>query len=250
MYIAIKPSNREQLTATEKATVVSYLTDRSVLGIEPVIVNADNYYITAAITVTYNPNLTTITSGQLKASTISTVTTYSDDKLERFDSKLRRSKLEEKIADISAAIVGVNSSYVMYKRFTPALATNTTLEANFNNALYVSDNHERHDDHIPAVYTSAFTKDGRTQYIKDDGLGVLFMYYLDTSGNEVITDSSIGTVNYTTGAVQIINLNVDSYSTYVKIFAKPADSGSIMSSQNQLFQIEADDVTVTMQTGT
>ena len=58
--------------------------------------------------------------------------------------------------------------------------------------------------------TPVFVIDGVNTYIQDNEKGTLQLYTLDVSGNRVISNANAGTINYTTGKVNLKQINVQS----------------------------------------
>ena len=71
-----------------------------------------------------------------------------------------------------------------------------------------------------SVITSSFTVflNGvlTTVVIQDDGLGNLHYYTVDSNGNKLRTGNAVGTVDYTTGTLNIV-ANIYDYSNYIKV---------------------------------
>ena len=98
------------------------------------------------------------------------------------------------------AITSNISSLTVYRKVMPKFNLIANYTFHIDNPIYsagVSEN---------AVATNGFyvSGDSNIQYIKDDGLGTLQRYYLDTSNNVVITKTDQGTVTYSNGGINIV----------------------------------------------
>ena len=123
----------------------------------------------------------------------------------------------------------------------------------FNNALY--NPHSGHNASAGGIISSTGFKindDSSTNehFLDDDGVGILRAYYL--SGiTRVYTDSTYGTVNYTTGEVVLTSAHLTSISnvdgatsTVVRVFAIP-NSNDIVPVRNQILSIDTSNSSIT-----
>lgn len=251
VYLAIKPPGTSTITTERKNEIIAYLEKRNVVSIDPVFDDPEFMYIKPTFNINYNPTLTTRTEGELKTAVTNYITTYSSDNLEKFDGIFRYSKFVSGIDAVDSAIASTESpsglDHVAGIRFTPTLNLAAAWTLNFNNTLPAADpGHVAHSGHAAVVTSTSFTKGGFTSFLKDDGGGILQIYYLNSDGDEVITDTTAGTVNYTTGQVILSSFNISAFAgDYIEVTAKLRE-GDVFSVRNQILQINEADISLTM----
>jgi hypothetical protein len=165
------------------------------------------------------------------------------------------------IDNSDTSITSNDTEIRLVKRITPLLNSNAVYSIELNNELYNqqdpinSDEHitfygslyETHFDHA-SVISSRFTFNYQNvsyplSYFEDDSLGNIDVYV--PSGEKIIKLLNIGTVDYTTGIINISNLNLSFYENYVSIYCKSL-SKDLYANQNKIILIEPSDVNITM----
>ncbi len=141
----------------------------------------------------------------------------------------------------------------MYKYITPTLNSALKYTLSFNNAFY--NPHSGHNASAGGIISSTGFKinddsSANEHWLDDDGEGNLRAYYLSGS-TRVYTDSTYGTVNYTTGEVVLTSAHLTSISnvdgatsTRVRVFAIP-NSNDIVPVRNQVLSIDTSNSTIT-----
>ena len=120
----------------------------------------------------------------------------------------------------------------MERRFAPSKTKAATYNIAFNQKLF-----HPHAGHAYAIRSSKFTFNSRDSYLDDDGNGKVRIYYLDSAGNRVVSDSDAGTVNYTTGLVKLDAFLPTAYEgSSVSVFATPHDK-DVVAIRNQILLI-------------
>jgi len=75
-------------------------------------------------------------------------------------------------------------------------------------------------------------------YLDDDENGNVRLFYYDTNYSKVVVNATIGTISYSTGLINIKNLNIVSLAEDAfEITIKPA-SYDVVSALNQIVQID------------
>ena len=99
----------------------------------------------------------------------------------------------------------------------------------------------------PAVSSTNFIVNGTLVSIKDDGLGNLMLV---TAGSDVqtVVRPIAGTVDYTTGAVKLSNLNVSSFDGSAINFTANSTNKDIRPPKDRILVIRGADVTVSVST--
>ena len=133
----------------------------------------------------------------------------------------------------------------MYKYITPTLSSALKYTLSFNNAFY--NPHSEHNKSAGGIISSTgFKISGDTtneHFLDDDGAGIIRLYYLSGT-TRLYTDSTYGTVNYTTGEVVLTSANITSISnvdgatsTQIRVTTIPS-SNDIVPVRNQVLEID------------
>lgn len=249
VFIAAKPAIGTVLPNVKKDEIVEFLNTRNVVSIDPIVEDAEFLYIEIDSTVTYNPNLTTLSEGALKSRIQTAIVNWFSTNISDFGEKFRGSKLIQHINNVNAAILGNDTTFRMQMRFTPTTGTNQRVELKFNNAFKDQDvSHEVHVGHVPTVFTQTnFTFNGFESLFKDNGSGGVFIYRETTSGL-VTLQSDSGSVDYTTGTFVLDSFNPSAVTNngIIKVSAIPK-SINITPVRNQLIQVDTADISITME---
>ena len=245
IVISAKPVGSELLSNSLKNEIVDFLSDKTSLSVEPLIVDPEYFYLDISSRVKYNINQTTKTPSQLVSNVVTAITGFNTSYLSDFGSDLRFSKLSAAIDAADVSIISNDTQVRISKRITPTPGTNYTETWSFENQLH-SENvrYVLPIGHEPIISSSAFVYDGYTAYLQDNGNGVLEVYTTINGLSTIL--ATVGSVNYDTGLISITGLNVDSYSTdSIKIYAR-TENADIDTLTNKILLIDAEDISVTM----
>ncbi|NWJ44004.1 hypothetical protein HX837_07390, partial [Marine Group I thaumarchaeote] len=240
-------------TVATKESIVTSLKQYAVASVTPVIIDPETTYITLVVNFKYNSGITTKDVTTLQTNVLSKIATYNNDTLEDFTGMFRYSQLIENINSADTSILSNITTLKMYKYFTPTLASALKYTLNFNNALY--NPHSGHNASGGGIISSTGFKINNDSslnehFLDDDGAGIVRTYYLSGT-TRVYTDSTYGTVNYTTGEVVLTSAHLTSISnvdgatsTRVRVFAIP-NSNDIVPVRNQILSIDTSNSTIT-----
>lgn len=104
----------------------------------------------------------------------------------------------------------------------------------------MTDSHPSSDRHT--ISSSLFNYNGIDVSIEDNGEGVLRLVQPIGDMHKKIRD--VGTVNYDTGLIKLINFTVNSYQgNEIKIYARPRDS-DVSVNKNTILTIEPTEIKV------
>ena len=216
VYIAAKPTSGNLLSDQRKAELVTLLTTKNVVTISPTFVDATFLYVVPTIKVRYNVAATSLLASAISDKVATAVLNFETSQLSLFDKKFRESDFIASVTESDQSILGANITYRMMKRFTPNQNVTTSYSIAFNNGIS-----NPHAGHYGAVSSTSFTFQNQTCFLDDDGNGVLRIYYLDSQNNKTYLNTSAGTVNYSTGLVNIKSVVITSSST-IEVSTKPA----------------------------
>ena len=257
VYISILPTSGSNLTDSTKDRIVKDLKKFSVASVTPVIIDPETTDIVLTTTVKFDEKATTKVSDTIKSNVITTITNYNANTLQSFDTMFRHSKLTGLIDDTDDSILSNITTVQLRKSFTPTIGSSTKYTINFANALY--NPHSGHNTSSGGILSSTgFKIDGNTTdvfFLDDDGNGNVRRYKMDGSVRSY-ANSTQGTINYTTGSVEVNSLNVSNIenirgaaSTVIEVTVKP-NSNDIVPIRNQVLDIDIANSSVTVEADT
>jgi len=186
----------------------------------------------------------------LKSDIITKLTNYNSNTLQKFDSVFRYSKVVKEIDDADVSILSNITTLKIRKSFAPTLNSSLKYNVYFRNALY--NPHTGHNSTMGGILTSTgFKVNGSDleQFLDDDGQGNVRRYYL-SGATRVYTNSTQGTIDYSTGAITINSLQVTtisnirgSASSVIELTVQPS-SNDIVPVRDQILEIDIANSTI------
>ena len=257
VYISIKSTTGNNLTATEKLTLETALAKYKVASITPVVVDPETMYIIISSFVKFDSTKTTKTFAELEIDIINTLKSYNTNKLLEFGNIFRHSEVTGLIDDTHSSILNNITNIAIVKYLTPVTTSSTAYNVYFRNKFY--NPHAGHNSTAGGVVASTgFKISGDTTtvyYFDEDGNGNLRRYSF-SSGVRVYADSLAGIVNYTTGAININKIQISSIedvdgvtSAQIRFVVTP-DSKDIAPVRNQLLELDFVNSAVTVDVDT
>ena len=254
VFISVKSTTGINLTTSQKENLVKDLASFKVASITPVIVDPETTVLILGVTFNYNSSATTLGVADLETAVSTSLSGYSSNTLNSFNSPFRHSEVTGLIDDADNSIVSNITTVTMGKFFTPSLNTSTNYKINFANAFY--NPHSEHNKSGGGVLASTgFQIDGDTSteyFFDEDGAGALRIYSV-VSGTRTYLNSAAGTIDYTNGVVNINAVkitavsNVDgATSTQIRVTAIPSSS-DVVPVRNQILEIDLVNTTITGQ---
>ena len=253
VYISIKPISGSTLTDTTKNSLVTQLKRYSVASVTPVIIDPETTTLLLTTTARYDEQATSKTATTLKTDITNALTNYNTNTLNQFDGIFRYSKVLELIDDADTSILSNITTLRIRKSFTPTTGSSTNYTVYFSNPLY--NPHTGHRSAEGGVLSSTgFKVNGdatNVYFFDDDGSGNLRRYYLVGSVRTYV-DNSAGTINYSTGQINIDSINISSIenirgsaSTVIELTVQP-NSNDIVPVRNQVLNIDVANSTITV----
>ena len=252
VFIAIESTTGNNLTDTEKSTLITALSPFTVASITPVIVDPQTTNLILGVTFQFDSSKTTETATSLASKINTTLTNYNTSNLAQFDGAFRHSKVTGLIDDTDTAITSNITTVTLAHNLTPTLSTATAYTIQLNNAFY--NPHSGHNSSSGGVLASTgFKVSGDTtnvQFFDDDGAGNIRRYIV-VSGVRQYQDETAGTITYSTGEIKISSINITSVedvdetaSTFIRLTVTP-DSLDIVPVRNQILKIDFVNTNVT-----
>jgi len=252
VYISIKAKSGSNLTELTKSNLVKSLKSFAVASVTPVIIDPETTFITLTTTFKFDSSLTTKDTSTLQTNVLSAISNYNEDTLENFTGMFRYSALSKVIDESDTSILSNITKVKMYKFITPTLSSGLKYTLSFNNAFF--NPHSGHNTAAGGIVSSTGFKisgdDTNEHFLDDDGAGNIRVYYLSGT-TRIYTDSSFGTVNYTTGEIILTSANITSISnidgatsTVIRVTVTP-DSNDVIPVRNQVLSIDTANSTIT-----
>jgi hypothetical protein len=248
VFVAVDIDQVDGLPASKRDEYYSFLKTRCPVSIEPIIIEPEMTFVYISSLVRYNINTTDLSAGDIKSFVLSAISTYSTTYLNDFNKTLRYSQLVTAIDNANENIVGNETDIEAVKKIRPLLNSNTPIVLDFNFALEsgVTSGKLRHNNRSTSpVFSTSFDFQNQVARLQDDGLGSLNIVKADGASIEKLAPA--GTVDYTTGRLNITGLNIQSYyGSSIKIYVRPLLK-DIFSTKNSILQIVADDVEIAIE---
>lgn len=226
----------------------NYLRDKTPLTIEPIFVPAEFLYVDLDVKVFYDPNITRDNEDTLESNVRNAILNFSDSNLNKFNSTLRQSRLSAMIDSVDNSFLSTDITSRPIIEYLPTLNVSENPLFDFNDSLvkpYVFNEDVGFDSYDPAIRSTNFHMKGTEVSLQDDGKGNIIAV-TTSSSNKRIFDSKVGTVDYTTGTVRLIDINIQEYDGLaIKIIAK-TENKDINSSRNKILVIRDQDLTIEM----
>ena len=251
IFISVKSITGLNLNETQKAQLVSQLSQYTVASLTPVIVDPSVLNLIISVNFKFDSNATTKSAGALESIVLSTITNYNNDYLKVFNSVFRHSQFTSLIDASDTSILNNVTTIALGSFYTPDTSGTYSFTVNFGNQLYHP--HDAHNSTSGGIIASTgfYIQDNTNEmFFDDDGIGNLRIYYLD-SGARTYYDLLAGTVNYINGLISVNPIYIttvsnvdDNVSTSIRITASPA-SVDIVSKRNQIIEIDLINTTIT-----
>jgi len=248
VIISVDVTGGEGAADYEIANFKNYLKDKTPLTIEPVFVAAKFLFVDTNVTVVYDPNLTTKSTSQIKTEIQSAILTYQTTYLNDFNKTLRQSRLAAFLDAVDNSIVSSDIVAKPIIQYVPVLNIASSPAFSFEDALvkpYAFDSATGFTSFTPAVSTTKFTVDGTLVTMQDDGLGTFMLVTADSEVTRVFK-SNVGTLNYTTGAIKLSKITVDSFEGASIKFTASTINKDVKTPKDRIISIRGEDITVTV----
>ena len=251
VIISMKLYNFDIVPPYKVNEYTEFLKVRAPLTITPAFIEPEYTYASVTTNVKYNVNQTTLQPADIAAFVTSAIQNYSRDNLEDFKSTLLYSKLVYAIDNAQATIISNETDYTVMKKLIPSMQGKKNYQLNFR--MPINPNlppegliHKIGDEH--AVTSTKFVYSGLVVSIEDDGNGNLRIVQEQNDGlHHTLVDSGVGTVDYTTGSINITNFYTSSYfGDSIRFYVMPANKDN-STNENVIFEIPNDEIKVSVQ---
>lgn len=244
VYMVIKPKTGDFLTSAQRAAVTSLLNERKMMSITPVIVDPVIYNIIPEIVVKYDSVKSLVGASKIGELVKQTVVDFNNSNLKMFGRNFKYSNLLAKLENTEDSITSVLMDIKVYTTFTPSYTLSTSYDFKLNNSIkHPYSGYKGAIDSTIFSYTDTYG----TQYSGcriDDLDGVLRVYRM-VGTEKLIVRSNIGTVNYSTGRINLSAfLPISAIGNIVSLHIEP-EFEDLVPVREQILKILERDIRIT-----
>lgn len=227
VFICPRSTSGNTLTYGEKQSIISTINQYKIVAVIPEVVDAERLFVEMDLVIYYDPSQTVKTQDEYRTISTTLLANYNDVELQKFNKILRKTAVIRIVEGIDQAVLSVVPRMKM--RFSHIIAYNQA----YNYSLSIN------NPITPGtLLSSAFTVLGVDDpcYIDDDGNGSLTLF---TNTNSIRRDlQTIGTVDYTTGTINALNLRIQTSATPELTFRATPTSADIVSVNNRIVELD------------
>jgi len=247
VFVSVDVQNADGAPQNRIKAFSDFIKDKTPVSIDVVFEDPQFMFVQVISNIKYNVNLTSLLSNDIKSLVLAKISAFNNTYLQGFKKTLFYSQLLNQIDSADPSIVSNDTEVKAIKTFTPTTNTIQNFNIDFGFEMetetgVVLNNAEYHYGHT--IQSSPFTYNGIRSIIVDDTNGNLYIAKLVAGIAEIV--SSVGTVDYVDGIVNISNLTVSAYEgSSIKIYAR-SKTKDFSSSKNIILSINDEDVNVSV----
>ena len=234
VIVSVDLKNADGIPNSRKKDIEDFLKLRSPLSTIPKVVDPEFLFVDVTTNVRYDPNLTAKTDQDIKSLVTTSIETFANTNINKFNSSLRKSQLSRSIDDADGSILNNDTSIMLEKIIVPTLDTANSFVLDYNNQILqeIPESSGNFVDGTAPVTSTTFTFNSLTQCtLRDNGTGTL-QVVKQSNGSLEVVNTNIGTVDYDNGIVNINGLKVSAYTgAGITVSANPVDT-TIRSDKN------------------
>jgi len=246
VIISVDVVGGEGVADYEIANFKRYLRDKTPLTIETVFVSAKYLFVDTTVNVSYDPNLTSKSASQIRTDVTDAVLNYNNSFLNDFKKTYRQSNLSASIDLLETAIVSTDIVAKPVIEYIPDLGESKSPSFSFETALVKPYPYDADNGFVgfkPAVSSTKFTVDGTLVSARDDGNGNIMLVISGAEGDNVFKPA-VGTIDYTTGTVRLIDLTVTQFNGSAIQFTANTVAKDIKPPKDRIIIIRGNDIKV------
>ena len=230
VFISLDPIAGQLISQQDKDNIVSNIIDpKGSIGILPEFVDPEYTFITLRVSVVYNANATSLTSGQLSSSVSSAISTFFNTELNILNKNFYFTALHTIIKGVSNSIVSINIIPSLQKRIEIPLENfdrDVNYTFTFNSRVQPRELHSTWFNYT----NNEATNKVKLQDVPDagvvspeyNGFGTVFLQ--SESGSKI---RDIGRIDYSTGKITILAMRVSRFDTEtetdIRVSIRPHD---------------------------
>ena len=205
VFLSVKPIEATTLSSFTKNELTQELKKYTVASIRPEFVDPSILYLELTSNIYYTGTKTQLLPTEIATKASTAIVEYlKTSQTEKFNGKFRYSKFIGVIDNSDLSINSNDTTVMMRKDFIAQINASSYYEICYQNPFYVDCNN-------PVVSSTGFTVfefPTYTSYLEDRN-GKIVLYRLDpVSGDKILLDDSVGTINYEKGEIEMTNFTI------------------------------------------
>lgn len=199
--LSVKPYDGYALQSLMKESMVNDMKKRSVIGIEPIIIDPIFTFIKPTINVTYDQGKTSKTTDELFNTIQTQIQRFESENLSIFGNSFVYSSFIKMIDNSDRSVIGNDTEIQLEKRIVPIYHSTISYKLMF----YTSLRHP-YEGYLGTLTSSGFKTNttNETLYLEDDGFGnIRSIFYQSITGTKTIYKNNIGKIDYGTGTITL-----------------------------------------------
>jgi hypothetical protein len=205
VFLSVKPTEATTLSSFTKNELTQELKKYTVASIRPEFVDPSILYLELTSNIYYTGTKTQLLPTEIATKASTAIVEYlKTSQTEKFNGKFRYSKFIGVIDNSDLSINSNDTTVMMRKDFIAQINASSYYEICYQNPFYVDCNN-------PVVSSTGFTVfefPTYTSYLEDRN-GKIVLYRLDpVSGDKILLDDSVGTINYEKGEIEMTNFTI------------------------------------------
>ena len=223
VFLSVKPTEAAALSSLTKNDLTSELKKYTVASIRPEFVDPSILYLELTSSIYYNSTESKLLPLEIATKVSNGITEYlKTSGTEKFNGKFRYSKFIGVIDNADHAIKSNDTNVTMRKDFIAQINQSSYYEICYGNPFYVDCNNPV----VSSTGMTTFEFPTYTSYIEDRD-GKLVLYRIDSiTGEKILLNNSIGTIDYTHGEITMSDFTLlkGSFSdNRIELRVKPAN---------------------------
>lgn len=253
VFISVAIVGVDSAPQVNKDRYAAFLKNRTPLGIDSLFVDPDFMSIEVTSNVTYNMNATTKLSNDIQTLVAAAVSTYNNTFLKDFKTTMRGSQLIAAIDNADLSIISNETSFKVIRELIPTTGSLVSISFSYGIPLRLFQGIHTQTNAITygeTLISTAFTyKGNRSVFVDhvdpDQTTGTIWIGSFQNNLINIVT--SVGTINYLTGEINIGNVTIDAFEgNSLRFFARPLNT-DISSTRSTILSINDTDVIVKVQ---
>ena len=205
VFLSVKPTEAASLSSFTKNELTTELKKYTVASIRPEFVDPSILFLELTSNIYYTGTQTQLLPTEIATKASTAIVEYlKTSQTEKFNGKFRYSKFIGVIDNSDISINSNDTSVMMRKDFIAQINASSYYEICYQNPFLK-------DCDNPVVSSTGFTVfefPTYTSYLEDRN-GKIVLYRLDpVSGDKILLDDSVGTINYEKGEIEMTNFTI------------------------------------------